>query len=152
MKSIRVFKPKIFIDTNVLVDYLIPSAERHGQAADVFSLILTSTVEAAISTQSILDAAYIGRRCPGFSQKDFREIVTTLQDRTNTDSISTFNLREALQDEHPDLEDNAQIAFAYDQCCDVLLTNDRELLAREAPSPMKIMTPEEFLSHCRACV
>lgn len=150
MKSIKVFKPKIFIDTNVLVDYLIPSAERHKQAVDVFSLVLTFSVEAAFSTQSILDVAYIGRRYPDFSQKAFREIIATLLDRTNTDSISTFNLREALQDEHPDLEDNAQIAFAYDQCCDVLLTNDRELLAREAPSPMKIMTPEEFLSHCRA--
>ena len=150
MKSTRVFRPKIFIDTNVLVDYLIPSAERHEQAADVFSLILTFSVEAAFSTQSILDAAYIGRRYPDFSQDAFRVIIATLLDRTNTDSISTFNLREALRDEHPDLEDNAQVAFAYDQCCDVLITNDRKLLSREVPSPMKVMTPEEFLSHCRA--
>ncbi len=146
----RVFSPKVFIDTNVLVDYLVPSAERHEQAVDVFSLILSSSIEAAFSTQSILDAAYIGRRYPDFSQKAFREISRTLLDRTNTDGIDTFNLRVALKDEHPDLKDNAQIAFAYDQCCDVLLTNDRKLLSRDVPSPMKVMTPEEFLSHCLA--
>lgn len=58
--------------------------------------------------------------------------------------------REALKDPGDDLEDNAQIAFAYSQCCDGLLTYDKKLLSRELPRPMKVMTPEEFVNHCRA--
>ena len=136
------------MDTNVLIDYILPSRQYHKEALALFALVLNNKVEAAISVQSILDAAYVLRK--ELTGMNFRQLTDALINRINTDSISTFNLREALQDEHPDLEDNAQIAFAYDQCCDVLLTNDRDLLSREAPSPMKIMTPEEFLSHCRA--
>lgn len=142
--------PKVFVDTNILIDYFLPSRQYHQEAQELFGLLLTSKVEAAISVQSILDAAYVLRKSKELTGADFRQLTGALINRINTDSISTFNLREALQDEHPDLEDNAQIAFAYDQCCDVLLTNDRDLLSREAPSPMKIMTPEEFLSHCWA--
>ena len=59
---------KAFIDTNILLDYMIPSREGHDVVVNLFSLILTAKIEAAFSTQSILDAVYIGRKLPDFPE------------------------------------------------------------------------------------
>ena len=144
------FKVKVFVDTNVLIDYLIPSRHHHEQALLLFGLILSAEIEAGMSTQSLLDAAYILRKAPHYSPDAFRQTMHHLLDRINVDSISSFDFRDALQDSEDDLEDNAQIAFAYSQCCDVLVTYDKKLLSREVPRPMTVMTTEEFVNHCRA--
>ena len=68
---------KAFIDTNILLDYMIPSREGHDVVVNLFSLILTAKIEAAFSTQSILDAVYIGRKLPDFPEA-FRETLGAL--------------------------------------------------------------------------
>ena len=142
----RTYRIKVFIDTNVLIDYLIPGRLNHTPAVDLFSLILTSTIEATFSTQSVLDVAYIGKKYDGFSMSAFRQTMNMLLARTNASYIDTMDLRTALQDPNEDLEDNAQIAFACAQRCDVIITYDRKMLSRTAPAPLMIMTTEDFLA------
>ena len=144
----RTFKVKVFVDTNVLMDYLVPSRENHLNAVDLFSLILTSTIEAAFSTQSVLDAAYIGKKYEDFSLNGFRHIMEMLLGRTNISYIDSLELHTALRDPNEDIEDNAQMAFAISQHCDVIVTYDRKLLARQIPASMQVMNTEEFLRHC----
>ena len=140
---------KVFVDTNVLIDYLVPAREKHDVAVALFGLIFTNRIEASFTTQSLLDASYILHRYPGFSDSTFRAALSEIIGRSNVDSINRFHLREALQDPVADLEDNAQLAFAFDQCCDILLTHDAQLLSRPAPTPLQMMTPEAFLEKCR---
>lgn len=140
---------KVFVDTNVLLDYMIPDREKHDVVVNLFSLILTAKIEAAFSTQSLLDAVYIGHRLSGLP-KGFRETLIHLINRTNVSYIDTWDMETALRDNHPDIEDNAQISFAYNQGCDVIVTSDKKFLSREVPRPMKVMTPEDFVNACRA--
>lgn len=142
------YRIKVLVDTNVLLDYLVPARKDHSRAVDLFTLILTTTIEASFSTQSFLDAAYIAKKYPGFDAVAFRTSLNRLILHTNASYINTSDLREALMDPHPDLEDNAQIAFARSQRCDYILTNDQEMLSREVPGPLAIMTPAQFLAHC----
>lgn len=144
----RTYRIKVFLDTNVLLDYLIPGRLNHAPAVDLFSLILTSTIEATFSTQSVLDIAYIGKKYDGFSLDAFRQTMNMLLARTNASYIDTMDLRTALQDPNEDLEDNAQIAFATTQRCDAIITYDRIMLSRTAPAPLMIMTTEDFLARC----
>ena len=144
----RTYKVKVFIDTNVLIDYLVPGREKHLQAVDLFSLILTSTIDAAFSTQSMLDVAYISKRYPNFSTDQFRHTMGMLMGRTNVSYIDNSDMLCALRDPNEDIEDNAQIAFAHSQRCDVIITNDRKMLSRQVPSPMLIMDTREFLRRC----
>ena len=69
---------------------------------------------------------------------------------TNSSHIDTFDLKTALEDSNSDIEDSAQIAFAYSQRCDIIVTHDNRLLSRDVPSPIKVMTPEEFVNLCLA--
>ena len=144
----RIYKIKVFVDTNVLIDYLVPDRENHTQAVDLFSLILTSTIEAAISTQSILDAAYIGNKYEGFNSDGFRRAMESLLTRTNVSSIDSFDIHAALRDPNEDIEDNAQIAFADSQRCDVIVTYDKKIHSRRVPAPLIVMNTEEFLNQC----
>lgn len=141
---------KVFVDTNVLLDYLIPSRNFHRQAVDLFILILTTQIEASFSTQSMLDVVYIGCKYNDFPQESLRNTLAELLVRTNSGAIDPFDLKSALLDVDSDIEDSAQIAFAYNQCCDVIVTNDRKMLGRKVPAPMTIMTPEDFVGRCRS--
>ncbi len=141
---------KVFVDTNVLIDFLQSSRDKHQAALDFFHIILDSSVEAAISTQSVLDAAYVCSKVKGFNQKQFRSTVDMLTLRTNVNAIDPFNIRTALKDLDPDFEDNVHIAFAYENTCDFIITNDANLLSRQLPEPIKAITPEEFIHCCKA--
>ena len=80
----------------------------------------------------------------------FRETLIHLLNRTNSSYIDTWDVKSALMDSNSDIEDSAQISFAYSQCCDVIVTKDKKLLSRDVPSPMRVMTPEDFVNACRA--
>lgn len=144
------FKTKAFIDTNILVDFVDPHRPGHQAAQDVFQLIFSNKVEAAVSTQSILDVVYIGRRSGVESGRKAKETLLHVLAHTNIQNIDSLQTSVALKDPDPDVEDSAHIAFAYDECCDVIITNDKKLLSREVPKPMLVMTPEAFVDKCRA--
>ncbi|MBR3989391.1 MAG: PIN domain-containing protein [Bacteroidales bacterium] len=141
---------KVFIDTNILLDYFQQGREGHAIATELFNLVYHGLVEAAISTQCILDAAYVCRKHSSYIASLFRESVHYMLTRTNAGYLDPFDVKTALEDPDPDIEDSAQISFAYSQSCDVFVTSDKKLLSRELPSPMKAMTPEDFVNACRA--
>ena len=141
---------KAFIDTNILLDYFQQDREGHVIATELFNLVYHGQVEAAINTQSVLDAAYVCRKHPSYIASLFRESARYMLDRTNASYIDPFDVKSALDNPNSDIEDSAQISFAYSQCCDVIVTKDKNLLSREVPSPMLVMTPEDFVNACRA--
>ena len=141
---------KVFVDTNILIDFLSPSRGGHYISLDVFNIILSAKVEGQLSTQSIMDAAYICSKEKGYDANAFRETTQMLTLRTNVDAIGACHIRGALSNPDPDIEDNAQIEFAYDRVCDFFITNDQKLLNRKLPSPLKAMTPEQFVNCCKA--
>ena len=141
---------KVFVDTNVLIDFMQSSRKGHLVARDCFHLILSGKVEGELSTQSILDAAYICAKDESYNDGAFRDTMSMLTVRINIDPIEPSSVRRALDNSNPDIEDSAQIALAYDNVCDFIITNDAKLLKRELPAPLKAMTPEAFIERCKA--
>lgn len=139
---------KVFVDTNVLVDFLVSSRAGHKSSLALFNLILSHKIEGVISVQSIIDAAYICRRSPSYDDAVFRSAIDMLISRMNVDSISTFDVRDAIGNQDLDIEDSSHISFAYDQVCDYIVTNDNHFLSRDLPVPIVAITTEEFVSKC----
>ncbi len=140
---------KVFIDTNILIDFFFPERKDYEIAAEVFTMILDGNFEAAISTQSILDTIYVCQKSKNADMASMRSKMSSLTLRTNIGQIDSFEIRDALENQNPDIEDNAQISFAYDQVCDIFLTNDRKILSRKLPEPMIAMTPSDFVDRCK---
>ena len=140
---------KALIDTNILVDFFVEDRPSHEMARRIMYLVLNGRMEAEITTQSFLDTVYICGRATGRRDAQLRKSLKELRLRTNVSFIDSFELGDALGDADPDIEDSAHISHAYHSGCDVIITNDKALLSREMPAPMKALSPEEFLRLCQ---
>lgn len=139
---------KVFVDTNVLVDFLCPERSGHEEAGKILSMILDGDIEAQIATQSIIDAAYTVNKHYGVTIQEYKEKIGHLRLRTTIGHVDTFNVKAAISDPDPDFENSALIANAEYGFCDIFLTRDKELLSRPKRPVMLIMTPQDFLSRC----
>ena len=139
---------KAFIDTNVLIDILIPGRQNASEASAIFFFSRTGLLELCLSTQSIIDAAYVTSRSPGFDIDRFRAVICDLMTFVNVHGISHFSLRSALEEENiGDMEDCAQAFFAGEHYCDVIISSDKNFPLPRKMKNIPVMTSREFISH-----
>jgi predicted nucleic acid-binding protein len=140
---------KAFLDTNVLIDVLSPNPRPNSKASFIiFQAIRSGKIEGALSTQSILDSAYILSRTPGFSLAKFAESVSQMYNFVNIYSIDIFSIKSALRHPTGDFEDDVLLAFADSTSCDLIITGDKEFCTRpkwEGYRNMPCKTPSEFV-------
>lgn len=144
---------KLLLDTNVLLDVLCPENRPSSTAsACIFKAIKEGRLEGEISTQSIVDAAYVASQTEGRMVEAFRSKIMELSNYVNIDSMDFFCVMKAVKDCTGDFEDDAQFAFAYDTACDYVVTGDKDFIFRcGKKSPhIKFITPEEALARLRS--
>lgn len=144
---------KVMIDTNVLLDVMCPDNRPSTETSTaIFRAIKKGVLEGELSTQSIVDAAYVASRTEGKELLNFKQKVQELRNYINIGGIDQFSLFAAVQKGTGDFEDDVQYEHAYDSGCDVLLTNDKEFIKHYAKKevPIKFLTPEEFLAKLQA--
>lgn len=137
-------RTKVFLDTNILVDL---ATDRQGTVAShvVLSMVKRQALEAQVTTQSIIDTAYIARR-QGASNERIEFLINEIRQYVNIGYIDSFNIKWALENPCGDFEDAAQYDAAYSSSCDFFLTRDKGILGRtENATVMKAITPEDFM-------
>ena len=145
------FKFRAFLDTNVLLDVLCtpkrPSAEA---SAVIFQAVRSGIFEGFITTQSILDAAYILSRQGGsFDREAFGQCILSMMNYLNINAIHLFDIRDAVLHGDGDLEDDAQFAHAEALACDAIITSDRGFRSRKGTDGILFFTPETFVARLR---
>ena len=142
---------RVFIDTNVLIDTLIPGRTSAEASACIFKLIRTTSMEGWMTTQSIIDAAYITAKSPGYDDKRFRQVIGDLLSYVNVGGIGYFDLEYAINaTEIDDIEDCAQAFFADYNNCDIIISGDKDFRIPNKMEPTPVMTPKAFLDRLRA--
>jgi len=142
-------KPKIFIDTNILLDYLLSRQPGANAATELLVAAQMGIVEALVSTQSILDAAYTARKS-GLDFLTFKHAVSILKGALNFVAIDWIDLDWAMEHYTGDFEDDAQYASAYNSCCDYFITRDKKLLGQNSEnSPLCVITAEDFVAQMK---
>ena len=136
---------KAFIDTNVLLDLFVEGRDPRGHASTILAAVRAHKIEAVITAQSILDAAYVALDRQGVRFDQFKNTLLGMFNYVNISYIDSFDIRDALLSEDPDIEDNAQYAHAYSEACDIIITGDRQFIQRKTPGDILMMTPEEFV-------
>ena len=141
---------KAYIDTNILIDILIPGRLNAQASSEIFNLSRDGSLELCLSTQSIIDAAYITSRSPGFDLDRFRAVIGDLMTFVNVHGISHFSLRSALEEDSVrDIEDCAQAFFAGEYFCDIIISSDKNFPLPSRLKTLPVFTPEEFLSRLK---
>lgn len=136
---------KALIDTNVLLDHFVGNRDPEGYSGLILAAARSHKIEAFITSQSILDAAYVATGSRGAGLDCFKKTMLSIFNYVNVSYIDLFEIREALLSPDTDMEDNAQYAHALSEACDVIVTNDRKFIQRKTPGEILMMTPEEFV-------
>lgn len=117
---------KAFLDTNVLLDLFMKSRLGHEAASAILQVVRCGDISACMTTQSIIDAAYIQtQRCKAPTAA-FKEGIRFLTGIVEILPILPEDIAWANQSPIEDFEDAAQLACAQRSGCDVIVTSDKK--------------------------
>lgn len=145
------FKYRAFLDTNILVDVLCAAPRPSTEASQlIFEAVRSGILEGFITTQSILDAAYIlSRLSEPYDRDRLGRSILQMSNYLNIESIHIFDIQDAILHAEGELEDDSLFARADALGCDAVITSDRGFRNREDGSGPEFFTPEDFVSRLR---
>ena len=134
----------VFIDTNVVIDFM---GEREGffdDAAAIFAMIEDRKITASASALTIVNCAYILKKA--FSSDIMLEKVEALCQMLNVTPIDRSQLINAVQLKPYDYEDAVQYLSALPYRPDVIITRDK---LGFNDFDILVMTPAEFVNRAK---
>lgn len=134
----------VFLDTNVIIDFM---GEREGffdDAAAIFAMIEDGKITASASALTIVNCAYILKKA--FSSDIMLEKVEDLCQMLNVTPIDRSQLINAVQLKPYDYEDAVQYLSALPSHPDVIITRDKKGFNDLG---ILVMTPAEFVQKAK---
>lgn len=131
---------RLLLDTNVIVDYMVPDRPEHPYAAQLLERMADSDDRGMVSVGTLKDAYYICRRY--LDEPQCRELVRMFVDLLEVPSVTQRIVREAAWSDEPDFEDGLIRAIAETNRADFIITRDRSAFRR---STVRSMSAREWL-------
>jgi len=115
---------KIFLDTNIILDFYDSSRGHYMPSAIIFDLALKQKIEIYVCAQSFITAFYILRKV--YDKNELYHSMRTLFSLCNVTPVDASIIEKALRLEGRDFEDTCQYhSFACSEA-DIILTRDRK--------------------------
>ena len=118
---------KVFLDTNVLLDMLISSRANHLCSLRLLKLIRDKKISGVLTSQSIIDAAYVQTQRGKVTVQDFKTAMKLICSLVEVVSITSEDIDRVNASSIEDYEDAAQVSCALDCGCDVIVTRDSRI-------------------------
>lgn len=134
----------VFLDTNVVVDFMGERAGFFDDAATIFAVIEDRIITASASALTIVNCAYILKKA--FNSDIMLEKVETLCQMLNITPIDRSQLMNAVQLKPYDYEDAVQYLSALPYRPDVIITRDKRGFN---DFDILVMTPAEFVNKAK---
>lgn len=132
---------KVFVDTNVLIDFVCNRESFYDDAELLFSYALAGKIEIYFSDISVINTLYVGKKY-SYSSEELSSQIKDLLAFCHISVINTETMLKALSSEWKDKEDATQYFCAYDSNVDVIITrNVKDFYL----SDIKVSTPSDFL-------
>lgn len=133
--------PKVFVDTDVVIDFLSDRQPFANPATQVFQLNEEGLIQMYLSAASINNIYYIVRRHLGHSET--LKAINSLVDMTEIIGLGKNELLVALRNNFRDFEDAIQYS------CALKIEGLQALLTRNVKdyslSKIPVFTPEDYL-------
>ena len=140
---------KAYLDTNILIDAIIPDRPGNYDAITILEMARLKQLDLFISTQSILDAAYITNHSYHIDGTSYRMAINRILKYVDLRSIGSGELLNALKSPGLDLEDNAQAALAGTTFCHIIISNDKDFFLDSDYQPISVMSSSMFVNTCK---
>lgn len=131
---------RVFVDTNVLIDFMAIRQPYYQSAEALFSLAEMKEIQLVYSSTTVANSFYILRK--NYSSSQLAEAFENQKTLAEIAGVSSSDVYRALSERWDDAEDSIQHQSALSAKCDFILTRntkDFEL------SSIPVMTPEQFL-------
>jgi len=131
----------ILLDTNIVLDALLPRPPWDVEALAIFEANQRGEVAAHLTATSLTDVFYIARRLKDRARAF--DAVRKCLDQLYILPVGIPELKAAMASPGNDFEDNLQIACAVLARLDAIVTRDPNGFAG---SPVEVLTPAELLA------
>ena len=132
---------KIFIDTNILLDFMCQREPFYADAYTIFRKAAMHEYEIAVSALTIVNTQYTAKKY-GLSNVDICSAINNLLSLVSVSPIDSEMIRYAYTVEDLDKEDVLQFLSAKSVNADYIISRDKKGFLN---SPVKLLTPKEFL-------
>lgn len=136
----------VYLDVNVVLDFLLGNREYSLEVAQVLSLLNANENEVYTGPNSIIMAFfYLRKQQDAQSAKNVKHTLALFRKKVRCVTVEGTDIDKALTMSSPkDLEDGFQIVLAEKCGAEILITNDRKGF-RDAP--MRVMNSRAFLAN-----
>ncbi len=135
---------KIFLDINILVDFVDSSRTEHQAAKDLFALIDESRVQAYFSESVINTSAYLVRKV--IPVTIFNRLIVRLLQLVKVLPCSNLIVEQAYHLAKNDLEDSVLYQIALSNKLDFFITNNKKDFDKIAHPSLKVVSAREALN------
>ena len=115
---------KVFLDTNIILDFYDSSRGHYMPAAIVFDLALKKEIELTVCAQSFITAFYLLRK--HYNKEELYQSMRGLYNLCHVSPVDASIIEKALNQEGRDFEDTCQYFSFTGIGADMILTRDRK--------------------------
>lgn len=131
---------KIFLDTNVVIDFYDHREQFFQPAAIIFDLAFRRRLTLCVSTTTFVNAFYLLRKA--YPREELYSLMSQLSDLCEIAPVDAKNVRQSLSLQSRDFEDCVQYHAAIQCGADALVTRNTKDFADFSS---RVITPTEFL-------
>lgn len=132
---------KVFLDTNVILDFYDSSRGHYMPAAIVFDLAFKKKIEIVVCAQSFITAFYLLRK--HYNKEELYRSMRGLYKLCRVSPVDAGIIEKALSQEGCDFEDTCQYFSFKGTDADIILTRDRKGFEE---FDVRHISAEEFLN------
>ena len=135
---------KVFLDTNIIIDYLSRRMPFFELAAVILQLGKSRKCELLVSSLSFATASFILQAHYKKSHGDVVKLFAIIAELCNITTVDSHTVHAAILSDFKDFEDAMQYDSAIRASADVIITrNKQDFKASELP----VFEPAEFIDH-----
>ena len=134
----------VFLDTNVVVDFMAEREPFFDDAAVIFTMIDEGKIHASTSVLTIINCAYLMKKA--FAGKDILNKVDILCNMLSITTMEKKHLQDAVKLKPYDFEDAVQFLSAQPFNPDVIITRDERGFN---DFNVLVMTPADFVKKAK---
>ena len=131
----------VFLDTNVVLDYLLEREDFYENANRLFELAYSAEIPMYISSLYVANIAYVARK--NFSREILYDIITDLRKVISFTNVDDLTIQRALILRANDFEDAIQYFSALQAGADCIVTRNVKDFSF---SDIEVITPSDFLT------
>lgn len=140
MKNTDYNAPGLFLDTNILIDYLLERGADGISAERIFDAAFEGRVRLIVAAHSLTNISYITRKI--LNHRQITQAIKSICGMCEVCEINADNIQKTIAANYTsDFEDALQIQCAVDSNSDYIITRDMKDFSN---SPVAVMHPRDI--------